>query len=63
MTAPLLMALVAVLCAGGAALFFLRPAPSDASIYRHRIAATMLAAGAIILAAYAWTLHNWDAAS
>ncbi len=63
MTAPLIMALVALICAGGAAFLVLRPAPSEASIYRHRIAATMLAAGAIILAAYAWTLHRWDALS
>ena len=61
MTAPLIMALVALLCAGGAVLLYLRPAPSDAAIYRHRIAATMLAAGAIILAGFAWTLHRWDA--
>jgi hypothetical protein len=57
------MALVALLCAGGAVTLFLRPAPSEASIYRHRIAATMLTAGAIILAAFAWTLHSWDALS
>jgi hypothetical protein len=63
MTAPLIMALVALACASGAAVFMLRPAKSEASIYRHRIAATMLTAGAIILAAYAWTLHRWDALS
>jgi hypothetical protein len=63
MTAPLIMALVALICAGGATFLALRSAPSEASIYRHRIAATMLAAGAIILAAYAWTLHSWDALS
>jgi hypothetical protein len=63
MTAPLIMALVALLCAGGAVTLFLRRTPSEASIYRHRIAATMLAAAAIILAAYAWTLHSWDALS
>ena len=63
MTAPVIMALVALACAIGAAIFFLRPAPNEASIYRHRIAATMLAAGAIILAGFAWTLHSWDALS
>ncbi len=63
MTAPLLMALVALLCGGGAAILYLRPARSEASIYRHRIGATMLAAAAIILAAFAWTLHGWDALS
>ena len=61
LTAPLVMAAVALVCAGGAAILFVRPAKSEASIYRHRIAATMLAAGAIILAACAWTLHSWDA--
>jgi hypothetical protein len=61
MTAPLIMAIIALVCAGGAMTLFLRPAPSEASVYRHRIAATMLAAAAIILMAYAWTLHRWDA--
>ena len=61
MTAPLIMALVALLCAGGAVTLLLRPSQSEASIYRHRIAATMLAAGALILAGFAWTLHSWDA--
>jgi hypothetical protein len=63
MTAPLLMAIVALICAGGAVTLVLRPAPNEASVYRHRIAATMLAAAAIILTAYAWTLHSWDALS
>ncbi len=63
MTAPLIMMLVALACAIGAVTFFLRAAPNEASIYRHRIAATMLAAGAIILAGFAWMLHRWDALS
>jgi hypothetical protein len=61
MTAPLIMALVALACAVGAAILYLRPAPSEASVYRHRIAATMLAAGAILLAGFAWTLHGLNA--
>ncbi len=63
MTAPLLMALVALLCAGGAAALFVRATPSEASVYRHRIAATMLAAGALILAGFAWALYSWSVAS
>ena len=61
--APLIMGTVALICAGGAAFLFLRPAPSEASVYRHRIAATMLVAGALILAGFALTLHSWDALS
>lgn len=63
MNAPLVMALVALICAGGAVTLVLRPTPSEAAVYRHRIAATMLAAAAIILTAYAWALHSWDALS
>ncbi|UVO55219.1 hypothetical protein [Sphingomonas sp. SUN039] len=63
MTAPLLMALVALLCTAGSIWLVRRRARTEAAIYRHRIAATMLAAAAIILIAYAWTLHSWDAAS
>ncbi len=63
MTAPLLMAFVALICATGAATLAMRPAPTEAAVYRHRIAATMLAAAAIILTAYAWALHSWDVAS
>jgi hypothetical protein len=63
MTAPLLMALVALLCLIGAAMLALRSAPTPASVYRNRIAATMLAAAAIILTADAWALYSWDALS
>jgi len=63
MTAPLLMVLVALLCATGTIVLVRRRAPTEAAVYRHRIAATMLAAAAIILTAYAWALHSWDAAS
>ena len=63
MSSPLLMALVATLCAVGALVLFLRPTPSEASVYRHRIAATMLAGAAMTLAGFAWALHSWDAVS
>lgn len=59
MSAPVLMALVALLCGVGAYLFFARATRSEASVYRNRIAATMLAAAAIILIAYAYALHSW----
>ena len=62
MSAPLLMALVAALCGLGALVLFLRATPSEASVYRHRIAATMLATGALTLAGFAWALHSWDTA-
>jgi len=63
MSGALIMALVALVCAAGAVFLFLRAAPGEASVYRNRIAATMLTAAAMILAAYAWTLHGWDAAA
>ncbi len=63
MTPPLIMALVALLCATGTVVLARRRALNEAAVYRHRIAATMLAAAAIILTAYAWALHSWDAAS
>ena len=62
-SAPAVMALVALACAIGAALVFMRPTPSEAAIYRNRIAATMLAAGAIILAGFAFALNSWSATS
>jgi hypothetical protein len=61
-SAPLVMALVATLCAIGAGLLVARPTRSEAAVYRHRIAATMLGAGALILFGFAWALHSWDAA-
>lgn len=62
MTAAILMAIVALACAGGAFYVFRRSTHSEASIYRNRIAATMLAAGAMILIAYAFALHSWSVA-
>ena len=59
---PLIMAGVALLCAILAIFLFLRPTPSEAAVYRHRIAATMLASAAITLAGFAWALHRLAAA-
>ena len=59
MNAALLMAIVALLCGGGAFVLFMRATRSDASVYRNRIAATMLAGAGLILLAYAYALHSW----
>ncbi len=61
MNGALVMAGVALLCAAGAGVLLMRAAPRESAIYRNRIAATMLAAAAIMLAAYAWALHSWEA--
>jgi hypothetical protein len=56
MSAALIMMLVAAALAMGAvASAFLLQNP-----YAKRITATMLAAGAILLGAYAFALHGWD---
>ncbi len=52
------MAGVALLCAVGAIFVLVQSTPSEAAVYRNRIAATMLTAAAIILAGSAWTLHG-----
>ena len=62
MSAALIMGGVAILCGILAVMIFRRATPTEAAVYRNRIAATMLAAGAIILVAYALALHRWDAA-
>ena len=61
MSAPLIMVGVALVCALGAAFLFLRPTRSEAAVYRHRIAATMLAAAALTLVGSAWALHGLGA--
>ena len=63
MSAPVVMALVALACAVGGAVLFTRATPSEASVYRNRIAATMLAAGALILAGFAFALNSWGSGS
>ena len=61
MSASLIMAAVAILCAALALIIFKLPTPSEAAVYRARVAATMLGAAALILAFYAFALHRWDA--
>jgi hypothetical protein len=63
MSAALIMAGVALLCSVAALILFRRPTPTEASVYRNRIAGTMLLTAGIMLAVYAWTLHMWDAAA
>ncbi|WP_066650485.1 MULTISPECIES: hypothetical protein [Sphingomonas] len=58
-SAPLVMAVVALLALAGAAFTLTRPAASEAAIYRRRIAGTMLGAGAIILGGFAYALSSW----
>ena len=60
MSAALLMAFVALLCAGGSFAVWRRATRSEASVYRNRIAATMLGAGALILTGYAIALVYWQ---
>jgi len=55
------MALVALATGGAAAYTLTRPAPDEAAVYRRRIAGTMLVAGAVVLAFYAYTLWSWGA--
>ena len=56
MSGPIVMALVALACAGAAATLFFRPARSDAAVYRNRIAVAMLGAAAVILLGFAFAL-------
>ena len=60
-SAPLVMAIVALLALAAAAYTFTRPAASEAAVYRQRIAGTMLGAGAIILGGFAFALSSWGA--
>ena len=62
MTGAIIMFVVAIVCAGGAWWVFARSTHSEASVYRNRIAATMLAAGALILAGFAAALLSWGVA-
>lgn len=58
-SAPLVMAVVALLALAGAVYTATRPTASEAAVYRQRIAGTMLGAGAIILGGFAFALHSW----
>lgn len=60
-TAPVVMALVASVAAITAIAIATRPAPTEAAVYRRRIAGTMLGAAAIILGGFAFALHSWRA--
>ena len=57
------MAVVALLAGAGALYCMARRTTSEASVYRNRIAGTMLAAAALTLGGFAWALHSWDAVS
>lgn len=55
-----IMAIVALLAAAAGIAVLLRRTGSEASVYRHRIAGTMLVALSIILAGYAIALRSWS---
>jgi hypothetical protein len=63
MSGSFIMAIVALLCAVAGTVVFLRPAPREQQVYRHRIFATMLITAAIILAGFAYSLHSWEVAA
>lgn len=58
-SAPVVMAIVALLALAGAGFTITRPTANEAAIYRRRIAGTMLGAGAIILGGFAFALSSW----
>jgi hypothetical protein len=60
LTPPAIMASVALLCAAGAVTIVLLPIRGPAVTYFKRIAATMLGAGAMLLAMFAFAIHSWS---
>ena len=58
-TAPRIMGVVAALLAVATAVVWTRPARSDGAMYARRIAGTMLGAGALVLAIFAWNMAGW----
>lgn len=60
-SAPVVMAVVALLALAGAAFTLTRPAASEAAVYRRRIAGTMLGAGAVILGGFVYALSSGNA--
>ena len=60
MSGASIMAVVAAALAIGAVVLGLKAGGQEKAAVRRRIAATMLGAGAILLAAYAYVLHGWD---
>lgn len=64
MPAPsIIMGLVALICAVGGVVFFLRRTTSEASVYRHRIIGMILMALGASLFLYAFFLHGWEGAA
>ena len=61
MSGALIMALVAVVLAISAIVLAFKQGGGDKGTVRRRITATMLGAAAIILGAFAYALHGWDA--
>ena len=59
--ASIIMGIVALLAGIGGFVVFGRRTPSEASVYRHRIAGTVLLALSASLAIYAFALHGWEA--
>ena len=60
MTGAILMFVVALVCAAAAFWTVRRPIHSEASVYRNRIAATMLGAAGLVLAGFAAALLSWN---
>jgi hypothetical protein len=56
--AAIVMACVSAAAATGSAIIVSRPAGSEQAVYVKRIAGTMLGAGAMILALFAWGLER-----
>lgn len=56
--AALIMACVSATCALAGATIFAIPARTEQGVYGKRIAGTMLCAGALILALFAWGLER-----
>ncbi len=60
-TAPRIMGLVAAVLTVATVLVWTRPVRSDGAVYARRIAGTMLGAGAVVLAMFAWNMAGWGA--
>ncbi len=53
------MGLVAAVFGAGAAIVWTRVPRSEGAVYARRIAGTMLGAGALVLALFAWSMAGW----
>ncbi|MGI4731408.1 MAG: hypothetical protein ACRYFW_06645 [Janthinobacterium lividum] len=58
-TAPRIMGVVAAVLAVATAVVWTRPARGEGAVYARRIAGTMLGAGALVLAMFAWNMSGW----